>query len=399
MRKAADPFLVVSMLAALAGAAGIALVLREPGALSLRWTDKDFANYWVAARLAIEGHAGTVLGPPAAYLAHMRSLFGADYPWHAWSYPPHYLLLMLPLALLPYKAALLSFVTATFLLLCAALRLVCPRPRWWQILLLLPPVLTNAIAAQNGFLLSALMLAGLSLRDRRPILAGLCFGLLTVKPQLGVLLPLLLLFERQWMVIASAGLAASTLAALSAALFGVEAWTGYIEEIVPYQALVMREAEGIFLHMMPTVYGSVRSLGGEAASAFAAHLPFALAALALYGVSLPRLARPDMRAASTLFATTLAVPYLLNYDLVALLAAAVLWSGREPLSSPWRSILAGLSLTPMIMPGLGLFGAPIAPAVILVAWLGLLHQAGGLPWPARPRGGKEKPRPFPAGVS
>lgn len=154
MRKAADPFLVVSMFAALAGAAGIALVLREPGALSLRWTDKDFANYWVAARLAIEGHAGTVFGPPAAYLAHMRSLFGADYPWHAWSYPPHYLLLMLPLALLPYKAALLSFVTATFLLLCAALRLACPRPRWWQVLLLLPPVLTNAVAAQNGFLLA-----------------------------------------------------------------------------------------------------------------------------------------------------------------------------------------------------------------------------------------------------
>ncbi|MEW9616100.1 glycosyltransferase family 87 protein [Shinella sp. S4-D37] len=382
MKRVADPFLAVFILAAIAGAIAIMAVALEPGAPSLRWTDKDFANYWVAAGLALEGRIGEVFGPQAAYLAHMRSLFGADYPWHAWSYPPHYLLLMLPLGLLPYKAALLSFVTATFLFLCAAARLACPRPRWWQLLLLLPPILTNGIATQNGFLLSALMLAGLALRDRRPIVAGLCFGLLTVKPQLGVLLPLLLLWERQWVVIASASFTALALVALSAAVFGVEAWTGYIDQIIPYQTAVMREAEGIFLHMMPTVYGSVRSLGGDAASAFTAHLPFAVAMLALYGASLPRLARPDMRAASTLFATTLAVPYLLNYDLVALIIAAVLWTERGPLHPSWRRTLIGLSLIAMIMPGLGLLGWPVAPAVILAAWLGLLYRADGLPRPA-----------------
>lgn len=376
MRRDVNPLPVIALVTAVVGAAAIVRVAVDPGMLSLSWTDKDFANYWLAATLALEGRVNDVFGPHATYLAAMRAVFGADYPWHSWSYPPHYLLLMLPLALLPYKAALLSFLTATFLLFLAAARAACRQPKGWQLLLLLPPVLTNAYVAQNGFLLSALLLAGLALRDRRPVVAGLCFGLLTIKPQLGVLLPLLLLWERQWVTIASATLTAVLFAALSAAVFGLGAWSGYITQTMPYQTWVMTEKTGLFLHMMPTLFGSVRSLSGDAAAAFAIHLPFAAAVLALYLMSLVRLARPEARAAATLFATTLAVPYLLNYDLVALVAGAVFWSDRGRMSLSWGSALAVLAVVPMLMPLFGLSGWPIAPLAILPVWLGFLAREG-----------------------
>lgn len=376
MRRDVNPLPIIALVTAIVGAAAIARVAIDPGMLGLSWTDKDFANYWVAATLALEGRVNDIFGPHPTYLAAMRAVFGADYPWHSWSYPPHYLLLMLPLGLMPYKAALLSFLTVTFLLFLAAARAACPQPKGWQLLLLLPPVLTNAYVAQNGFLLSALLLAGLALRDRRPLVAGLCFGLLTIKPQLGLLLPLLLLWERQWVTIAGAVVTTALFAALSAAVFGVGAWSGYITEIMPYQTWVMTEKTGLFLTMMPTLFGSVRSLGGDAAAAFAIHLPFAGAVLALYLVSLLRLARPDARAASTLFATTLAVPYLLNYDLVALVAGAVLWSDRGRMTLPWGCALALLTVTPLLMPLFGLSGWPVAPLVILPVWLGFLGREG-----------------------
>jgi arabinofuranan 3-O-arabinosyltransferase len=379
MQRAVDPLWCVAIAAALAGALWTAIVCLQPGQLTMDWTNKDFANYWVASRLAFDGRVLEVFAPHETYFAHMQAFFGADYPWHSWSYPPHYLLLMQPLGLLPYKVAYIVFLFGTALLLCGAVHIAGRRPGWWQLVLLLPAVLTNAIAAQNGFLLGAFMLAGLALRDKQPVIAGICLGLLTVKPQLGVLLPFLLLYERQWRVIITACLTTAALVVVSALSYGVEAWAGYIAHVVPYQTVIMRQFEGLFLYMMPTIFGSVRSLGGDAALAFAIHIPFALAVLALYGFSLPRLTRAPARATSTVFATPLVVPYLLNYDIVVLAVAAVLWVDHSRFSPKQRIGLIVLVSVPMLMPVLGVFGWPVAPLVILLAWLALLHQEGALP--------------------
>jgi arabinofuranan 3-O-arabinosyltransferase len=375
-QKAFDPLFCVAVAATFVAGAYIVLVSIEPSAPTLLWTDKDFANYWLAAHLAFEGRGLDVFGPNDTYLAHLRAIFGLDYPWRAWSYPPHYLLLMLPLDLVPYKIALILFLLVTFLLLCAAIRLTSRHAADWQLLLLLPAVATNGMSVQNGYLISALLLAGLALREKRPVLAGICFGLLTVKPQLGVLLPLLLLREGQWRTIASACVTGLALFLLSVAVFGIEAWSGYFNNVVPYQTLVMKVLAGLFPHMMPTVFGSARSLGFDAAIAFAAHLPFATAVLALYSLSLFRLDRPETRAASTLFATTLAVPYLVNYDLIALVACAVLLSGPRQETLQWRCAIIPLAFIPMLTPLLGLCGWPVAPVIILASWLALLHQEG-----------------------
>ena len=78
----------------------------------------------------------------------------------------------------------------------------------------LRPSPSTSFIGQNGFFTAALLIAGLVNLDRRPVLSGVLFGILTIKPQLGLLLPLMLVVSGRWRTIVSA---ATTTAALVAA--------------------------------------------------------------------------------------------------------------------------------------------------------------------------------------
>jgi hypothetical protein len=80
----------------------------EPG-----FANKDFANYWVSAHLAAQGRVMAVFGDNQIYFDHILQVMGPAMPWHNWSYPPHYLLLMMPLALIGYKAGAVLFILIT----------------------------------------------------------------------------------------------------------------------------------------------------------------------------------------------------------------------------------------------------------------------------------------------
>ena len=74
------------------------------------------------------------------------------------------------------------------------------RPAEWLFLALgFPAALWNITAGQNGFLTAALIGGTLGLLERRPALAGICLGLLTYKPQFGLLFPLVLIADRRWL--------------------------------------------------------------------------------------------------------------------------------------------------------------------------------------------------------
>src|SRR3546814_13973031 len=87
----------------------------------------------------------------------------------------------------------------------------------------------------NGFLTGALLIGGLRLLGTKPIVAGILFGILTVKPQLGILLPFALLAARQWTAIAAAGATTVLLVGISVLLFGWESWQAYIDLVIPLQ--------------------------------------------------------------------------------------------------------------------------------------------------------------------
>jgi arabinofuranan 3-O-arabinosyltransferase len=130
----------------------------------------------------------------------------------------------------------------------------------------------NTWTLQNGFLTSGLALWFLSLRERRPILAGICLGALTIKPQLGFLFPILLVIERRWTVMLVAGLTTVVMVLASIAAFGYAVWPSHALEVLPFQREVMMKLGGTFLTMMPSAFGMARLSGYESDTALAIHM-------------------------------------------------------------------------------------------------------------------------------
>lgn len=335
------------------------------------FADKDFANYWTASKLILNGQVQDLFGPHPLYFQHLTNTFGADYPWHNWSYPPHFLLLIWPLGYVGYELALAIFVFVTLVVYLGAIRAFVGDLSALTLVAVGPFLVLNAWTAQNGFLFGALALIALSLRDSKPIAAGIALGFLTIKPQLGVLFPLLLLIERRWLVIASASITTLGLVVLSGLIFGWEAWRGYIGEVLPYQSYVMRALEGTFLTMLPSVYGFLRLSGVDWSLALAIHMVVAVPALLVSGHLMWRLTDPLDRSLVVLTATFLITPYALNYDLGFLAAAMAVLAARQVRCRPdavGERILIALTMgmTLYMMP-LGALGAHCPPLLIAYA--------------------------------
>jgi hypothetical protein len=349
--------------------------------------NKDFANYWMAGRLVLDGAVATLFGPAQAYFESMQAVFGTDYPWHNWSYPPHSLFLVLPLGLTDFLPAMALFVAVTLALHLVALGTL--RGQWTPMagLLLLPFLVANLAAVQNGYLTAALLVAGLALRSRRPLLSGVLLGLLTIKPQLGFLVPVLLIVEGRWRVIAAAAVTAGVLVTGSALAFGLDSWRGYFQVVLPYQTEAMNTLGGDFPFMMGSAFGSARSLGFDASTALAVHLPFALAGAVLFALALRRVADPAVRVLALLLATFLISPYSVAYDFGALASFAALWPlspRRDPAPAPLRFALLAVAVLPVAMLPLGQTGLPVTPLVLLLAFMALLASERAFSRPAPP---------------
>jgi len=80
-----------------------------------RILNRDFVNYWMGATLAHhDRHMDLFVHE--TYFAHLQAFIGPHAEIRSWSYPPHFLLLVLPLAYLSYGTALVAFLAATLAL-------------------------------------------------------------------------------------------------------------------------------------------------------------------------------------------------------------------------------------------------------------------------------------------
>src|SRR5262249_26749699 len=155
---------------------------------------------------------------------------------------------------------------------------------------------TNAMVGQNGYVTAALIGGALHLMERRPALAGALIGLLTYKPQFGLLFPLALAAGGRWRAFNAAALVAVAVAALSYAAFGSAPWEAFLRSVPVFSQLVLGEGRGDFAKMH-SVFGLTRALGGSEALAWALQ-GSVIAAAALYVCVLWRGRAPfDLKAA------------------------------------------------------------------------------------------------------
>ncbi|WP_128291904.1 glycosyltransferase family 87 protein [Afifella aestuarii] len=337
----------------------------------------DFINFWIASRAALEGHA-SALFDPQSYSTLLTDQFGTDYGYR-WLYPPHFLLLILPLGLFPYGLAFALFMGATLLLYLAIARRL-----WggWGIvgwLLIAPVTALGLLNGQTCFLIGALFIGGVYLWDERPILAGIFLGLLTVKPQFGVLIPFVLLIERRWWVIGTAMATATCLIGASVIAFGVEPWREFF--ISPLSAsndvLLADRTDLMGIHLAP--FGAARFLGFSPATASIVQLGFSLFAVGALSATHRLQARPDTKVAMLIAATYLFIPYVLFYDLAApTFAALSLYFGRQQQNAPgvaFSILLVGVGTLSFINGATTLIGIPLGPAVFAILCAALIRRA------------------------
>jgi alpha-1,2-mannosyltransferase len=331
----------------------------------------DFLSFWAASKLALAGHSAQVYDP-AAHAAVQRAAFpGTDIGYAAFFYPPVFLLICLPLAALPYLAALAAWLAVTGLACWQALRGWLNRSASMLAALAFPATLSNLGHGQNAFLSTALFGGGGLLLAARPFLAGLCFGALIFKPHLGLLIPVALLAGRQWKAIAGAMVSATALIGLSLLAFGSQTWAGFLA--VSPLARAALEQELVGSAKMQSVFAAIRLWHGPLALAYAAQALVSLAAAAAVAVVFRRRRNDAAAMAALMAATLLASPFLLDYDLM-LMAPPLAWlfaQGARDGFRPWEKTgLLAAFLLPMVSRILATdLHLPIAPPVLAILFL------------------------------
>jgi hypothetical protein len=279
---------------------------------------RDGLDFWAGGFLLLH-HQLPMLFDHMAYQAFLTGLYG-HLPYHLWSYPPSYGLIAAAFGWLPPWGAVFCFDIASLALLAVLLRLA--GKGWWftAAMAVAPASLENVLEHQNAALMTALLGGGILLLEARPRLAGGLIGLATIKPQLGLVLPLNLL-RRSPLAFAWAALAAVLLAGVSLLAFGPAAWEGFFTFTSPAMSNVL-------------LTGKPPEFAGGLISAFALVKPFAgvhaaLAVQAVVSLACVVAGLFTRSPAVLLVLSALASPYLHDYDLLgAALAVALLVQDR-----------------------------------------------------------------------
>ncbi|HTZ79512.1 MAG TPA: glycosyltransferase family 87 protein, partial [Stellaceae bacterium] len=289
---------------------------------------------------------------------HALALGHPSVQHYYWFYPPIFLLLVTPFALLPYVPAVIVWVAATLALYLAALRRIFPHPLTALAALAAPTACAGIITAQNGFLTAALLGGGLFFLESQPVLAGALLGTLAIKPQLALLIPVVLLGARQFRAAAAAALTVLGLAALSAAVLGFDAWSAFLaapfhanDKLFQHSTVGLYKIQSLyallrFLDLDPLLAGAVQG---------AASLVVAALVLRLWRRDLPY----AVKAAALATGTLLVTPYAMIYDmtLLSVPAAFLVRDGVARGFRPWEKPgLVIVGLLPILFPWISAIG-------------------------------------------
>lgn len=336
----------------------------------------DFISFWTSGQML--HYAGNPYDG-AAHIAAQRAVHASPGAYTAFFYPPSFLPFCWPLGWLGYFPALGLWLIATGALFVAALR------GWWReagagipfwLALTAYPAMAIVIThGQTSWLVGGLLGIGLLNARTRPVLAGICLGLATVKPQFGVLVPLALVASREWKVVFVAGGTAIVLAAVSALAFGPQVWPDWLAASGRAQEAMREGAVGF--GKMVSVFAALRLLGMGAALAYAVQAVAGLAVAALTLAAAWKRRWNAGLASIVLAGAPLVTPFVLDYDMV-LVAFPLLWLAGEGLRSgfaPYEKLVLLLTFvaTAFARPMAMHLGLPIMP-LVLVAFFALVWR-------------------------
>jgi glycosyl transferase family 87 len=392
--------IAVALICAYAVAVGY-LVVTANGAVdqSGRPLGTDFSNVYAAGTYVLEGRPQAPFDPALQY-AREQAIFGPDTPFYGWHYPPFFLFVAAGLALLPYGLALAVWQIATFLLYLVSIRAILAvtpisglaatpisggangEHRAVPTLALLlaaafPAVFVNLSHGHNGFLSAALMGLALVTLDRRPIGAGVLFGLLIYKPQFGLMVPFVLAATARWRTFAVAAATAILLVLLATLAFGPQVWEAFAASTQFTRAVVLEIGDPGW-HKIQSTFSWVRMWGGSIALAYLLQAAVSLAVGATLIWLWRSAASFALKASALCLSAMLASPYGYDYDMM-ILAPAIAFLACDGWARGWRpwekTLLAALWLMPIAARGITLATfIPLGVIAMIAVYVAILRR-------------------------
>jgi alpha-1,2-mannosyltransferase len=355
---------MVAVAVLIASAAGfLHLVVTATGGVDLqgRPIGTDFSNVYAAGTYVLEGNFQAPFDSVQQY-AREQAILGAATQFYGWHYPPYFLFVAAALAWMPYGLALFVWQAITLglylLAIRAILRAFAPQggatssadPLWLLLALAFPAVLINVGHGHNGFLTAALLGGGLVILDRRPLVAGILFGLMAYKPQFGLMIPIALAAGGYWRTFIAAAATAVMLTVVTTLVFGVQVWHAFFVGAEFTRTVVLEQGDTGW-HKIQSIFSWARMWGAPVPLAYtiqgAATLVFAMATAWLWHGKAPY----PLKAAGLCLAAILATPYTLDYDMMVL-APAIAFLAADGMArgfGPWeKTALAALWLVPLV---------------------------------------------------
>lgn len=295
----------------------------------------DFVTIWSAGKLALEGKVAAIYDWDLHKQVQV-AILGQSYEGHfGWHYPPPYLFVVAVLACIPYAIAYPLFAIVTFLPFLATIRAIVGRPIGYLLAFAFPVVLINIWISQNGFITAALIGGALLFMPARPVLAGVCLGLLTYKPQYGILFPVVLIATQQWRVFFTAAAVAIAVGLASWATFGNDGWIGFVHSLTGAQQAFLSEGRAPW-GKLQSIFATTRYFGGSEQLAWTLQLAMTAAVICSVVALWRSNVRYSLKAAGLATGTILAIPYVFLYD-VMVLAVAVAFLVRDGLRFGFRA--------------------------------------------------------------
>jgi len=345
---------------------------------------RDFLNFWMYGRSAWSANPSAFYDI-GTYHDAIRALLGYSLNGQNWSYPPSVMLLAAPFGKLSYLTALAIW---TGLGLALFIRVAWREVKDWRVLLpvmISPAALMCLISGQSAFVTGAVLISVFALLDRRPLVAGFLIGLLTIKPQLGLLFPFFLIASARWKVFVAAAMTTFAIVAITTAIFGNQVWWDFIQKGLPVQGLVLADPDRIATPFFPTIFMNLRGLDLPYAAAMSVQAVFSMFAIGslVWAAAKRRDANPATVMALFFACTVCASPYLLSYDLVPLTFAAVVLLATGQLDGTGRRIAQLVFWIPALQLALGTYHIP-GPALIAPVFVAyLVFHLRGAPKTAR----------------
>lgn len=293
----------------------------------------DFLPFWSASHLALQGRAFDAYDMSileqieSATISHPVGIL-------PWLYPPTFLLVVFPFALLPWKISALLFLGGSYLLFVKAMHTIVPHRETVFVALAFPGAALATVAGQNGVLSASLVALGLAMLVRRPIVAGICLGMLSMKPQLAVLIPLALVCSQSWRAFGAFTLSAAALFVASVVAFGTDTLAAFLHNMDMAAGFV--ESGRANLARIPSAFSLMKMAHAPAALMYGAQAASALAAAAAVCYAWYRPASHSLRAATLVCASLMVSPYLYDYDMTWY-GVLIVFFCRHCLDNGWRA--------------------------------------------------------------